>query len=55
MVLWGFLGIRRHEAASSELGSARPLVLLATGIALAAMFVAGLVGAATLAVRALGG
>lgn len=51
VVLWSFLGIRRREAAGSELGAARPIVLLAAAIALAAAFVAVLIGAATFAAR----
>lgn len=54
MVLWGFFGVRRNAAAGRELTSARPLLLAATGLGLAAAFVFGLLSVARLAVDRLG-
>ena len=53
-VLWSFFGIRRRAAADDELAKAKPLVLLAVAIALAAVFGLTLYGLANLAVRSLG-
>lgn len=51
MVLWSFFGIRRNAAAGEELAKARPLVLASIAVALAASFVLGLLGLATLMAR----
>ena len=54
MVLWAFFGVRRGAAAGRELTAARPLLLGATALGLAAAFVLGLVAHARLAVGGLG-
>lgn len=54
MVLWAFFGVRRGAAAGRELTVARPLLLGATALVLAAAFVLGLVALARLAVGGLG-
>ena len=53
-VLWSFFGIRRRAAAGDELTKAKPLVLVAVAIALAAVFGLTLYGLANLAVHSLG-
>jgi hypothetical protein len=53
-VLWGFFGVRRRAAASDELAAAKPLVLVAVGVTLAAVFGLMLYGLANLAVHSLG-
>jgi len=54
MVLWSFFGIRRSAAAGQELPSAKPAVVVATAVALAAVFGLGLAGLAQLAAASLG-
>lgn len=49
MVLWAFFGVRRRAAATEELGSARPLVLVAIALGLASSFGFTLWGLARLA------
>ena len=53
-VLWSFFGIRRRAAAGDELAKAKPLVLVAVTLALAAVFGLTLYGLANLAVHSLG-
>jgi hypothetical protein len=53
-VLWSFFGVRRRAAADDGLAKARPLVLVAVAIVLAAVFGLTLCGLAHLAVRSLG-
>ena len=38
-VLWSFFGIRRRNGAQADIEGLSPIVLIATGIALAACFV----------------
>jgi len=42
-VLWGFLGIRKRRDLHTDATSVNPVHLIATGIALAALFVIGLI------------
>ncbi len=53
-VLWSCFGVRRSAAAGDELTKAKPLVLVAAAIALAAVFGMTLYGLAHLAVHSLG-
>jgi hypothetical protein len=55
MVLWSFFGIRRGAAAGEELAKVKPLAVLATAIALAALFGFSLWCLANFAVGALSG
>jgi hypothetical protein len=52
-VLWSFVGLGRREDMDALDTSAKPVVLIAVGIACAAMFIAVLLGLATLAVSLL--
>ena len=52
-VLWSFFGVRRRAAAGDELTKAKPLVLVAVAIALAALFGLMLYALANLAVHSL--
>lgn len=50
MVLWSFFGVRRRNAAADELAKARPVILIAVALGLAALFGLSLWGLAHLAV-----
>lgn len=50
-VLWGFIGLGRRNDMSELHRSGNPIVLIATGVVLALLLVAVLVGLAILAVR----
>jgi hypothetical protein len=53
MVLWSFFGIRRRDAAGDEFATAKPLVLLATALCLAALFGLSLWGLVHVAIASL--
>jgi hypothetical protein len=50
-VLWGFIGLGRREDMSELHRTGSPILLIATGLVLALLFVAALIGLAMLAVR----
>ncbi len=52
LVLWSFFGIRRGQAASEELGQARPLPLILMAVTLAGCFALFLILLAIFAARA---
>jgi amino acid transporter len=51
MVLWSFFGIRRGAGAAEELAQARPVPLVLTAVALAALIVGTLASLAWIATR----
>lgn len=42
-VLWGFLGVRRNADFQSDIASLNPIHIIAVGIAMAMLFVLGLI------------
>ena len=50
-VLWGFIGLGRRQDMSDLHRTGSPILLIATGVVLALLFVAALIGLAMLAVR----
>jgi len=50
-VLWGFIGLGRRQDMSELHRTGSPILLIATGLVLALLFVAALIGLAMLAVR----
>jgi len=50
-VLWGFIGLGRRQDMSELHRTGSPILLIATGVVIALLLVAALIGLATLAVR----
>ena len=50
-VLWGFIGLGRRKDMSELHSSGNPILLIATGLVLALVLVAVLIGLAVVAVR----
>ena len=50
-VLWGFIGLGRRQDMSELHRSGSPILLIATGLVIALVLVAALIGLAMLAVR----
>jgi len=42
-VLWGFLGVRRHADYQKDIASLNPIHIIGVGIAMAMLFVLGLI------------